>query len=85
MGVARAPSAPGLLSNRVAAVAAAIATGAGAVGLVAETARVGTTTADGGLVLLLSVAAWFLRVKEREPTEASNSGLGDDEMDGGRR
>ena len=34
----------------------------------------------GGLVLVLSVAAWFLRVKEREPSEASNSGLGDDEV-----
>ena len=39
----------------------------------------------GGLVLVLSVAAWFLRVKEREPSEASNSGIGDDEMDGNGR
>ncbi len=39
----------------------------------------------GGLVLVLSVAAWFLRVKEREPSEASNSGVGEDEKDGNGR
>lgn len=31
----------------------------------------------GGLVLVLSMAAWLLRVKEREPSEAANSGHGD--------
>lgn len=32
----------------------------------------------GGLVLVLSLAAWLLRIKEREPREASNSGMGAD-------
>ena len=62
MGVARASSAPGLLSNRAAALAAAIATGAGAVGLVAETARAGVSTTDGRLLLLSTALAGALAV-----------------------
>lgn len=34
----------------------------------------------GGLVLVLSMAAWLLRVKEREPSEAANSGHGGEDV-----
>ena len=57
VGDARAASASGLLSNRTATLAAAIATGAGAVGLVGETARAGPSTADGRLLLLSTALA----------------------------
>lgn len=53
----RPPSTPGLLSNRTAARAAAIAAGAGALGLVAETVRAGTTSTDGRLLLASTAAA----------------------------
>ena len=60
MGSARAASTPGLLSNRTATLAAAIATGGGALGLVAETARAGPATAPGRLLLVSTAVAAVL-------------------------
>ena len=56
----RPPGTPGLLSNRTATRAGAIATGAGALGLVAETVRAGTSSSDGRLLLVSTALAAVL-------------------------